>query len=208
MQATDPSMHLELAEVIFSKCRVTCFDFFRENRLWRTRYSLHDINEPKLFQLNTGGFPKSAGDLTLRDWLVKIKRASDRINEYDTIHDSDIYDFEGSRDIFSGMMRLCSLINSGKLDIENFEESFLLSLQVCGHLNGWEFFGRLKMLWEELHRPSADIGEAKLELDLERLKPPPGELRLPETSVPYEVFLKESIDPRLLPDFKPQVPSK
>jgi hypothetical protein len=175
VQAIDTSMHQELAEVIFSNCRVACFDFYRANGLWRTRYGRDDgILEPKLFQLDTGGFPKSAGDLTLRDWLVKIQRAFSRINEEDTVHAGDFYDFLGIGDSFRRMTRICSLTNHlGRLDTENFEEYLLISLQICRQINGWDSFGRLKVLWEDLHKRPTDVGESQLKLDLESLKPPP-----------------------------------
>jgi len=145
VQAIDPSMHPEFAEVIFSNCRVACFDFYRDNGLRRTKYGRDDIDEPKLFQLDTGGFPKSAGDLTLRDWLVKIQRAA-RWNEDDAIPTSNVYDWLGMGNLFSSMTRLCSLIDPwGRLDNENFEEYLLLSLQICRHMNGWDSFGRLKV---------------------------------------------------------------
>ena len=178
VQKIDPSMHAKFAEIIFSNCRVACFDFYHANGLWRTKYGREDINEPKLFQLDKGGFPKSAGDLSLRDWLVKIQRASARLNEADTIHASDLYDFMGSPDIFRGITRIQLLLDPwGRLHIGSVEECLLLSLRLCRHINGWDSFGRLKVLWEELHRPSVDVAEAGLKLDFERLKPAPEKLR-------------------------------
>ena len=175
VQAIDASMHQELVEVIFSNCRAACFDFYHAHGLWRTKYGRKDrINEPKLFQLSTGEFPMSAGDLTLRDWLVKIQRAFSRINEEDTVHASDFYDFLGIGDSFRRMTRICSLINHfGKLDTENFEEYLLMTLQICRQLNGWDSVGRLKVLWEDLHKKPTDVGESRLKLDLESLMPPP-----------------------------------
>lgn len=193
VQKIDPSMHAEFAEIIFSNCRVACFDFYHANGLWRTKYGREDINEPKLFQLDKGGFPKSAGDLSLRDWLVKIQRASSRLNEADTIYASDLYDFMGERDIFEGVTRIQLLIDPwGRLHIDSVEECLLLSLRICRHINGWDSFGRLKVLWEELHRPSVDAAEAGLKLDFERLKPPPEKLRPTASIVSSQVPLKRS----------------
>jgi hypothetical protein len=56
-QLVDPFIHPIVAEVIFSNCRAACFDFYRTNGLWRTKYGRGDIDEPKLFQLVIGDFP-------------------------------------------------------------------------------------------------------------------------------------------------------
>lgn len=167
----DPSIHPILAEVIFSNCRAACFDFYQTNGLWRTKYGRGDIDEPKLFQLVTGDFPQSAGDLNLRDWLVKIGRAA-RWNEDDAIGAGDVHDFLGLGDLFSRMSRICSLLDhEGKLDFENFEQNLLTSLELCRQINGWESFGRMKVLWEELHKPSTELnlGSAGLKVGLEKL---------------------------------------
>ena len=165
----DPSLHGILAEVIFSNCRAACFDFYRTNGLWRTKYGRNDsIYEPKLFQLVTGDFPQSAQDLNLRDWLVKIRRAA-RWNENDAIGAGDVHDFLGLGDLFSRMSRICSLLDhEGKLDFENFEQNLLTSLELCRQINGWEYFGRLKVLWEELHKPSTELNLGLI-LNMERL---------------------------------------
>jgi len=180
VQAIDHFFHVGLVDVIFSNCRVTCFDFYHASRLWRTRYSIHDeLNDPKLFQLENGGFPKSAGDLTLRDWLVKIQHAESRLDEYDSIQVTALYDFHGINDPFKGITRICSLnAYAGRLDIGNLEECLLISLRLCQHINGWESFSRLKVLWEELHSPSEGIGKFNPSgLRLEHLRPFVKELR-------------------------------
>jgi hypothetical protein len=114
------------------------------------------------------------------------------LNYSDAVYSSDFYDYFSIR-FWGCEAKVCSIINyCGRLDIKSLEEILLNSLQICGHLNGWDSFGRLQVLWEELHRPP--VGEAKLELDLKKLKPPPEELRPTETSVPDQIPLKRSID--------------
>jgi hypothetical protein len=179
IKAVDPSLHQAFAEVIFSNCRAACFVFYRAQGLWRARYNSYDDNYArKLFQLDRGGFPMAAGDLTLGEWLSKIKRAAARINEIDTFRASDLFDYVETEhgitsDIFKSMSRICSLVvYSGGLDIENFEECLLLSLQLCRHIQGWESFGRLKVLWEVLHRPREEVEETGITIDLDSLMPP------------------------------------
>ena len=210
VQKIDPSMHAEFAEIIFSNCRVACFDFYHANRLWRTKYDGADgINEPKLFELDKGGFPKSAGDLSLRDWLVKIQRASARTNAADTFYASYVCDFMGTYSTFSAIMGIQLLLDPwGRLRIGSVEEFLLLSLRLCRHIHGWDSFGRLKVLWEELHRPSADVAEAGLKLDFERLKPPPEKLRPTAPMVSSYVPLKRSVDDGPLLEDIPKAASK
>jgi hypothetical protein len=206
----DPSMHEQLVEIIFSNCRRACFDFYRENRLWRTKYSRGDVDQPKLFQLDKGGFPESDGDLSLREWLLKLQRAYVRINCEDSFHAGDMYDFLGTcDDLFRSLTRILRLVDPwGRLDVGSVEESLLLSLRLCRHLNGWDAFGRLKVVWEELHKDSADVVEAGFGLNLENLKPPMEKFRPTGVPVSPGVPLKRSADAALLEDIPRTAPNE
>lgn len=173
LSVLDPRMHNELPEVIFSNCRLACFQFYRANGLWRTKYGNDDSpSDPKLFQLDDGSFPKDMLDLHLRDWLLKIQRAYGRINEADSVHASDIYDFLGSceQSLFRGLTRILLVLDyQGALDMDRAEESLLLGLRLCRHINAWDSFGRLNVVWQELHRRFVDFEATGINIDMRDL---------------------------------------
>ena len=182
VQATMPFLQARFAEIIQANCRVACFDFYNVNKLFRTKYSSRDLStDPKVFQLDGGGFPSIADNLTLQDWLVRIQRTVTRLNYDDGINTSAFHDWSGMDDILSRAAKICSMIDyRGRLDVEDFEENLLIGLQICRHLNGWMPFGRLKALWEDLHKPFADYGDQIdyqtggliYEIELQTLLPP------------------------------------
>jgi hypothetical protein len=194
----DPAMHAQFAEMIFSNCRSACFGFYRENKLWRTKYSHQDNDQPTLFQLDKGGFPKSEGDLSLRDWLLKIQRAHYRIGLLDSFAVDDVYDFEGTNGLFRELTGITRLIDPwGRLDIDSVEECLLLSIRLCWHIHGWDSFARLKVVWEELHKHFADVEEAGFRLNLENLMPLLEEPRPTGLTVSSGIPLKRRADTAL-----------
>jgi hypothetical protein len=154
----DPSEHQAVATLIFSYCEAACFDFYHNHGLWRTKHGREDkADQPKLFQLESGGFPESAGDLSLQDWLVKIQRAFRGIDDNGIVY-GDIHDFLDLGSLFSRAPRICSLLDhEGRLVIEDFEQILLTSLELCRQLNGWNSFRLLQVFWEELHKPSTEF---------------------------------------------------
>jgi hypothetical protein len=153
-----PSEHKYVALVMSSYCEAACFDFYHNHGLWQTKCRREDKeDQPKLFQLELGGFPESARDLSLQDWLVKIQRAS-RWNDDDAIGERDVHDFRSLGNLFSRMPIICSLLDhEERLVIEDFEQILLTSLELCRQLNGWNSFRLLQVFWEELHKPSTEF---------------------------------------------------
>jgi hypothetical protein len=170
LRSIHPSMQAEFVEVITSNCRTALFDFYKAQGLWRSQYGRG--NEPKLFAMENGKLPECAEDLSLREWLLKLQQAYSRLGEMDTFRPTAIYDLPNVNVTIAEMPRIAVLIDPwGRVDLENAEECLLLSLRLCRHINAWDPFGRLKVLWTELHRLPVDIGGSRPNLDFQRLKP-------------------------------------
>ncbi|ETI24248.1 hypothetical protein G647_03617 [Cladophialophora carrionii CBS 160.54] len=103
--------HLELAEIVFSNCRLACFDFYFAHSLWRTKYARDDPpDERKLFQMDDGEFPQSPDDLELRDWLAKILLVHGRVSDPDVVPARSILNYAESHQLFSKLTTIPAMV--------------------------------------------------------------------------------------------------
>ncbi|KAH7134131.1 hypothetical protein EDB81DRAFT_803238 [Dactylonectria macrodidyma] len=159
--------HADIADVIFSNCKVTCFNFYRLHGLHRTKFGRKDgSHELKLFQISKypERFPETANDLSLEEWTSKLVHAHGRVNEPDTIHASHLDDYIYSTRFFRDIPRITSLVDAwGKVKVDKVERWLVYSLALCQVLKGWDSLDRLKALWAAIHRPeTAFINKALL----------------------------------------------
>ncbi|RYP27720.1 hypothetical protein DL767_007557 [Monosporascus sp. MG133] len=165
--------HADIANIIFSNCKVTCFNFYRLHGLYRTKFGREDSSsERKLFQLShlsiPGNFPQTENDFSLDEWISKLVHAYARINEPDAIHASYLYDYMYSTKVFGRIPQITSLVDAwGKVKVDAVEECLVYSLALCRVLKGWGSLDRLKALWAAIHRPESPFINKAL------LMPPP-----------------------------------
>ena len=185
----DPLLQFQLAELVFSHCRAACYGFYNAIGLHPTRYNdssgqseqfqldRHPLSGPREFKLEL--YPTSPEDLDVSEWLLKMQHLYARIFKDRTINTVHIYDYDSAWGVFQRLTSILLLLDPfGNLNIENAEESLLLTIQLSRHLNAWDSFSKLKILWVELHRPSSIVETVGgLDLDLVRLRP--AEPRIP-----------------------------
>ncbi|KAJ9604697.1 hypothetical protein H2200_010811 [Cladophialophora chaetospira] len=156
MQQLSDDEQQELAEVVFSNCRLACYDFYHVNGLWRMKYSRQDSpHERKLFQLDGNVFPRSPDDLELREWLAKLVVVHARVNDPDGIQTRSIRNYEHSSGIFANITLIPTLLDPfGRIDPYIFEDRLVLTFFLCEHLCAMNAASRLKVLWKEIHNSS------------------------------------------------------
>ncbi|RYP07053.1 hypothetical protein DL764_002776 [Monosporascus ibericus] len=161
MRRLPSRVHADIANIIFSNCKVTCFNFYRLHGLYRTKFGRGDSSfERKLFQLShlssPVNFPQTEYDLSLDEWTSKLVHAYARINEPDAIHASHLYDYMYSTKVFSRFPQITSLVDAwGNVKADKVEECLVYSLALCRVLKGWDSLDRLKALWAAIHRPES-----------------------------------------------------
>ncbi|KAJ9625386.1 hypothetical protein H2204_010359 [Knufia peltigerae] len=146
----------QLAEIIFANCRTACFDFYRNNALWRAKFATSDTShDRRLFELDNGTFPKTPNDLDLVQWLLKIRYTTSSIAPPDAVSTMAFWDYNGMHSTFAWSTRIPALIDVfDKIDTDVFEECLLCSIHLCQHLQAWNAAGRLKALWKMIHTSS------------------------------------------------------
>jgi hypothetical protein len=168
------AQHVEIAEIIATNCKVAAFQFYRENALWRTKFSPTDkLNDHKLFQLPNGLFPQKPDDLNLRLWIRKIQHASSgqRVNHLDAVSAGAIRDyFSTDRYNFTQALNILKMLDLWSLlSTLEFESSLCYAICWCRQLYASDCEARLESLWVELH-PS-EIDESWI-MSLDRAKVP------------------------------------
>jgi len=164
--------HRNVAEVISSNCKATCFSFYQRHALHRSKFSTEEGNyKRKLFQLpdlvGLDCFPQTAGDFSLEEWIGKYVHAWSRRDEQDTLNGSYIYDLTCARHIFKHISKITRVVDAwGRLDVNQVEECLIYSLGLCRSLSHWDSVGRLRALWDAIHRPESPF------IDKERLMAP------------------------------------
>lgn len=163
-----------LARVIFANCRSACYDFYRNNALWRAKFATSDTSQDrKLFELDNGHFPQTPYDLDLVQWLLKIRYTTSSIAPSDAVSTMAFWDYNGMHSTFAWSTRIPALIDVfEKIDTDVFEECLMCSIHLCQHLQAWNAASRLKALWKTVHAPSLLEKEELLRI-LVKLEPGP-----------------------------------
>ncbi|RYP46705.1 hypothetical protein DL768_007138 [Monosporascus sp. mg162] len=165
MDRLPSTAHADIANIIFSNCKVTCFNFYRLHGLHRTKFGNNDsLSDQKLFQNSQCWLPDTENDLSLDEWTSKLVHAHARIGVSDSIHMVHLYDYTYSLKVFRRIPQITSMVDAwGKVKVDAAEECLVYSLALCRVLKGWASLDRLKALWAAIHRPeSPHINKALL----------------------------------------------
>ncbi|KAK3947734.1 hypothetical protein QBC32DRAFT_223540 [Pseudoneurospora amorphoporcata] len=152
--------HTDIADIIFSNCKVACFNFYQFYGLYRTKFGYDDDSSAwKLFQVSDSpgrAFPQTANDLSLEQWTSKLVHAHSRIGAEDTIYRSHLNDWDYSKHVFKHFPQITILVDPwGKLKVDVVEKCLVYSLALCQVLKRWDSLDRLKALWDAIHRPES-----------------------------------------------------
>ncbi|OCT45720.1 hypothetical protein CLCR_01609 [Cladophialophora carrionii] len=105
--------HLEIAEIVFSNCRLACFDFYFTHgkclevkitpAFGGTKYARDDPpDERKLFQMDDDELPQPPDGLELRDWLAMIfLLVHGRVSDPEVVPAQSILNYTESHQLFS-----------------------------------------------------------------------------------------------------------
>ncbi|RKL27770.1 hypothetical protein BFJ72_g12898 [Fusarium proliferatum] len=168
MKHLPSTAHADIADIIFSNCKVACFDFYRVHGLYRTKFGNRDGPfDQKLFQISAlPWFPLTPNDLELHEWTSKFVDAFKRINEPDSFCSSSLREYIPS--IFSHITKITNLVDAWqKVKVNMVEECLVYSLALCWILNGHHSLDRLKALWAVIHQSELRS------IDKAQLMPPP-----------------------------------
>ncbi|OCL12595.1 hypothetical protein AOQ84DRAFT_419184 [Glonium stellatum] len=156
-----------IALIIIGNCQNACYQFYRNNALWRTKFSSKDnARAPKLFELPDGQSPSHFECFDLAQWIAKIRHAW--LSRHDQL-DSCSYQAVRNPSKFTEAMQKAGVVPSlllpwGGLDTENCEQVLEDAIIFCDHLNAWDSKARLQKLL-------ANIRNTTTELDFNHLNP-------------------------------------
>jgi len=157
MEQLPSTAHAYIADIIYSNCQLTCFNFYKYHGLNRTKFCHTDGEYARrLFQISDlrGSFPQNPNQLSLEEWTNKLVHAYGRLNQSDTIHASHLNDPMYSTKVFHLIPKITNLVDAwGNVKAEVAEECLVYSLALCYLLKGWASFDPLKALWAVIHQP-------------------------------------------------------
>ena len=167
LNAATSSQQETIARITIENCQAACFEFYRNNSLWRTKFSKDDSPyAQKVFELPRGQPDRCHMNFNLSQWIAKIRHCWQlRPNEHDSCCYTAVRDPGTFAQVMEKAERVPSLLPPwGGLDTENCEQRLEDAIIFCDHLKSCDSKARLQKLLE-------NIRDITAELDFSHLKP-------------------------------------